>query len=377
LIIQHPFDLVLRGVPSGRPTAYAPRATADSLVAPRLDTIALPVPEVQQAAGGEPPITVAVVSWNTRDLLDRCLQSLRPDAAAGLAEVWVVDNESADGSADMVARRHPWATLVRAGSNLGFGAAINLVAGRSRGRFLAAANADVTLEPGALARLRLTAEQAPRTGMVGPRLLLLDGSAQVSIQPFPGLWTTALMALHADRFSARAARALRTPDAWEPAAAAPVPWVTGAFVLIARAAFEQAGGFDPGQWLYGEDLDLCWRIRAAGWQIVYEPAAIAHHAHSAASAQRFDDSSLLSHIDAVNYLWMLRRRGALQTRAAAALGIADAAVRVGVLGLAERREPERFAGRTRRARAALRQHLLGLRSESELERHVRRARGGD
>jgi N-acetylglucosaminyl-diphospho-decaprenol L-rhamnosyltransferase len=325
----------------------------------------------------QPPIAVAVVSWNTRDLLDRCLQSLWPDADAGRATVWVVDNNSADGSAEMVRTQHPWATLIASDANLGFGAAVNLVAERTRGPWLVAANADVTLEPDALQRLRMTAEALPQIGMVGPRLLLLDGSTQVSVRPFPGMRMALLLALHADRFSARAARALRAPAAWEPPATAPVPWIAGALVLMSRAAFTALGGFDPNQWLYGEDLDLCWRMRQAGWEIVYEPAARVHHAHSAASAQRFESEALDSHIDAVNYLWMLRRRGAVTTRAAATVGMLETLARIPVLEFAARRDPGRFGPRARAARAALGQHLLGLRSERELERRVTRARGTD
>ena len=289
----------------------------------------------------------------------------------------MVDNDSSDGSPDMVCSDHPWATLVTPGRNLGFGVAVNLVAERTRGSWLAAANADVALEPGALERLRQTAVARPRAGMVGPRLLLLDGSTQVSAHPFPGLRTALLLALHAGRFSARAARALSMPPKHEPAAETSVPWIPAAFVLMSRAAFEQAGGFDPGQWLYGEDLDLCWRMRRAGWEILYEPAAHVHHAHSAASVRRFDVASLDSHIDTVNYLWMLRRLGASTTRAVAVIGAVDAIIRIALLSSLARRDPQRFGPRAAHAHLALRQALLGLRSEDELERRVRRAQGAD
>ena len=235
----------------------------------------------------------------------------------------------------------------------------------------------MTLEPGALQRLRMTAEALPQIGMVGPRLLLLDGSTQVSVRPFPGMRMALLLALHADRFSARAARALRTPAAWEPPATAPVPWIAGALVLMSREAFTAAGGFDPDQWLYGEDLDLCWRMRQAGWEIVYEPAARVHHAHSAASAQRFES-----------------RRSTATSMPSTTCGCCAAAARSrperrrlsgcwtrwrgsrcwssprGVTRAGSGRGPEERGRRSR-------QHLLGLRSERELERRVTRARGTD
>ena len=98
-------------------------------------------------------MVVAVVSWNTRELLDRCLLALRPEADAGRAEVWVVDNGSQDGSPALVRERHAWARLVEPGENLGYGRAVNLLAERTSSPWIAASNADVALRPGALARL--------------------------------------------------------------------------------------------------------------------------------------------------------------------------------------------------------------------------------
>src|ERR671925_1995732 len=100
-----------------------------------------------------PMVTVAVVSWNTRDLLDRCLRSLEPEVARGMAEVWVVDNASMDGSAEMVRDRFDWVRLVASEENLGFGRAVNVVARRTATEWLAPANADVALRPGALEAL--------------------------------------------------------------------------------------------------------------------------------------------------------------------------------------------------------------------------------
>src|ERR1044071_9247977 len=97
-----------------------------------------------------PQVTIAIVSWNTRDLLERCLNSLAADAERGLADVWVVDNASEDGSADLVAERFGWVKLIASKENLGFGRAINLVAEQTRSEWVATANADIALRPGAL-----------------------------------------------------------------------------------------------------------------------------------------------------------------------------------------------------------------------------------
>ena len=125
-------------------------------------------------------MTVAVVSWDTRELLLRCLRSLEPEVTADRAEVWVVDTASRDGSADAAREAAPWANVLEPGENLGFGRAINLVASRTKGEWIATANADVALEPGALEAL-IAAGRDPRVGCLAPRLLLPDGSTQHSV----------------------------------------------------------------------------------------------------------------------------------------------------------------------------------------------------
>src|SRR3981189_625861 len=116
------------------------------------------------AVQGEPLVTVAVVSWNTHELLTRCLDSLQAEAASGRADVWVVDNASADGSAALVRERFPWASLLALDENVGFGAAVNMVGARTYAPWLAIANADVALEPAALDGLLAAGEGDPAAG---------------------------------------------------------------------------------------------------------------------------------------------------------------------------------------------------------------------
>src|SRR5947208_10442331 len=99
------------------------------------------------AAVPAPEVTIAIVSWNTRDLLARCLDSLAPEVDRGRAEVWVVDNASTDGSADLVRERFDWAHLVASAENLGFGSAANLVARQTSSAWIATGNADIALRP--------------------------------------------------------------------------------------------------------------------------------------------------------------------------------------------------------------------------------------
>jgi N-acetylglucosaminyl-diphospho-decaprenol L-rhamnosyltransferase len=219
------------------------------------------------AGDGNPQVTVAVVSWNTRDLLETCLHSIAPEVDARRAEVWVVDNSSSDGSPEMVETQFPWARLVRSGANLGFGRAVNLVARSTTAPWIAPSNADIELTPGALETLLAAGEEHPGAGCLAPRLILPDGSTQASVQRFPSVWLTLGRTIRLQRLSSRLGRRLSDSSYWDPERPDVVEWATGAFLLVRRSAWRMVGGFDDSQWMYAEDLDLCWRARKRGWKI--------------------------------------------------------------------------------------------------------------
>lgn len=270
-------------------------------------------------------ITVAVVSWNTREVLERCLRSLESDVESGLASVWVVDNGSTDGSPDLVREQFGWATLEEPGENLGYGPAVNLVAERTDTPWLVASNADVELEPGALARLLATARESG-AGAVAPRLILPDGSTQHSVYGFANF--PSLLAFNSGlyRLVPGLGDRLLIEGRWDPTRPRAVPWALGAFLLLRREAFDAAGRFDPDQWLYAEDVDLGWRLEQAGWQTIYEPASRVHHASGAAARQAFGEQPYERWM-AATYDWIERRRGRPRRIATAAINLAGALVR--------------------------------------------------
>ena len=304
------------------------------------------------------PVTVAVVSWNTRELLLRCLQSLAADVEQRRAQVWVVDNGSSDGSVQAVREQAPWAEVVQAGENLGFGRAVNLVARRTESEWLACANADVALEPGALETL-LSAARDARTGCVAPRLLLADGSTQHSVYPLPTLAFTIAFNFGLPRVVPTLGDHLCLEGYWEPDRGRPVPWAIGAFLLLRRSAFTSVGEFDERQWMYGEDLDLGWRLHDAGWTTRYEPRARVLHAAGAATEIAFADDGVERYMRAT-YAVLRRRRGPSLTRLTAAINVVGAAVRIAwmaPLALAARRWRAPLAA----ARMWFAVHLAGLR----------------
>ena len=314
---------------------------------------------VAQSPPGQPPVTVAVVSWNTRDLLAQCLRSLEPEVHARRASVWVVDNGSTDGSAELVKREAPWATLLESGQNLGFGPAVDLVAAQTDSPWLAPANADVALTPGALATL-LAAAREPRVAVLAPRLVLPDGRTQHSVYPFPTIPFTLAFNLGLQRLSRRLGDRFCLEGYWDATRPRTVDWAIGAFLLVRRPAFQQVGGFDAQQWMYAEDLDLGWRLARAGYVTRYEPAAAVLHHDGAATSAAFGDQRV-ARFTAATYQVLARRRGAVRARTTAAVSCLGAAARLAWMAPLARR-----GGRWRRERDLnrmwLRAHMQGLRA---------------
>lgn len=314
------------------------------------------------------PVALAVVSWNTRDLLAACLDSLRPEVDTGRADVWVVDNASGDGSPELVETRYPWAKLIASKENLGFGPAVNEVARRTGSDWIAPANADIRLDPGALECLLSAGVADPGAGAIAPRLVSRDGSTQHSVFPFPTVRFTLLYNLGVHRLSPRLADRWCLVGHWDPDRKRRVPWAVGALLLVRRAAWDQVGGFDEEQWMYAEDLDLGWRLRQAGWHTRFEPRAVVHHEGAAATSQVWgDDRALRWHVS--TYAWLLRRRGSLVARTNALLNVGGAAARTALLTPGALIWPKRWGAARRAAVGTARAHRSGLASRSVLEQH--------
>ena len=302
-------------------------------------------------------VAIAVVSWNTRELLDACLASMRADAQSGLAEVWVVDNGSTDGSQEMVRERHPWVRLLIPERNLGYGPAVNRVAAATETPWVVASNSDVELEPGALESLVATGQSDSRIGVMSPRLILDDGSTQPAVQPFPTVGRAVLRNLWGYKLSRRVGERLCLAGYWDPAKPATVDWVTGAFLLIRRDAYDEIGGFDEAQWMYAEDLDICWRAQAAGWTVRYAPEARVHHALSVSAAKAFGDvDQRARRMIRQDYAWLARRQGAATAWAVGTAEVASLALRRAILRMGGTAKAEQ----ARQAQRRLTLHRVGI-----------------
>jgi GT2 family glycosyltransferase len=319
---------------------------------------------------GQAPIVVAVVSWNTRALLHRCLESLRDAADAGTAEVWVVDNASADGSDALVRERHPWARLVAVEQNIGYGRAVNLVAGQTSSPWFVFANADVAVQPGALERLVAAGESDPGAGIIAPRLVLPGGETQHLAWAFPTVMNALAQNLGPRLLPGRIADELALLGAWNPDRARRIPWAVGACLLVRRSAWEQIGGFDPALWMSAEDLDLGWRMRVAGWATRYEPTAVVLHDESSATRTVWGDE-LRIHWQRCAYAWMVRRMGRIETVAVGLVNLIGSAARLALWTLLGSRDD----ARVRWLRRWTLVHLYAFAPQRILERYRLGPRG--
>jgi hypothetical protein len=233
-------------------------------------------------APGTADVSILVASFNTRELLARCLESALEAAQECGVEIVVVDNGSTDGSPAMVRERFPTVRVVENGANLGFAAATNRGIRSSSGRYVLLMNSDAALTPGALERLVALADATPRAAIVGARLVHPDGSFQASHAPFPTLLAEALILTGLGRLLRGPWYPSRGPE--ENGAPRPVDYVAGACLLARRAAIDAVGMLDEGYFMYAEEVDWCYAMKRAGWQVWYEPRASATH-HAGASSR--------------------------------------------------------------------------------------------
>jgi GT2 family glycosyltransferase len=249
-------------------------------------------PDVRQHGDRSPSeLSVIIVSWNTKRLLRSCLASIYRHQPPFPIQVIVVDNASGDGSGEMAQAEFPSLLLLRNQANLGFAAAHNQGAKGADAPLLLFLNSDTEVHPGTLAGAVAFMKRHPEAGLMGCRTLNNDGSLQASAFAFPGKFRIFAYVsglnrfFKLSRFTSHAV--LSTPD-----------YVQGSFLIARREAHEKSGGFDDSFFLYAEEVDLCLRMKAAGFAVYYYPGVtITHHGggsggNSLAAIGHFMDSSI-------------------------------------------------------------------------------------
>lgn len=224
-------------------------------------------------------LSVTICSWNTLQDTRDCLASLERERDGDLFEVIVVDNNSEDGSAEMVEAEFPWVRLFKMSRNLGFTGGQNLAISERKGFHAFLLNSDTVVFPGAIASLNQYLEAHTEVGIVGPKLLNPDGSLQMSCRRFPNpvaalFRNTPLGKLFPNN---RFTREYLMTD-WDHTKSREVDWVSGAALLARGELIERIGLLDPEYFMYCEDVDWCWRAWKADFKVAYFPESVITHA---------------------------------------------------------------------------------------------------
>lgn len=232
------------------------------------------------AEGAAPDVSIIVTNYNTRDLLRACFASMEGRLGRPWLEVILVDNASADGSAEMTREEFPDVRVFVQERNEGFAHANNRGIRASRGRHVLILNSDTEIVDDALERMRDHMEAHPDIGALGARLLNTDGTVQLSCRSFPSYRTVlfhrySLMTrlFPRNRYSAEYLMTDTNHDE-----TMDVDWVSGACMMVRRETMDAVGLLDEGFFMYAEDVDWCYRMKQAGWRVCYLPQAeVRHH----------------------------------------------------------------------------------------------------
>lgn len=278
-------------------------------------------------------LSILIVNWNSKSFLRRCLETVQLACGKEVPQVIVVDGGSFDGCGEMLAAEFPEVEFVQSPDNVGFGRSNNLGFSRVKGSVLLLLNPDTELKPGAVASLMEQLTILPNAGMIGPRLLNTDGSLQTScVKALP----TPLSQMLDSEFLRRLFPASRLWGTWEafrserPVA---VEAVSGACMLLRAEVFRRIGGFSPEFFMYGEDMDLCAKVRALGLTVYHHPRAeVVHHGSGSSQTQINQFSTVMVRVAGVIY--MRRNHGPFTALLYRILQGVSAAARIGAVLLA-------------------------------------------
>lgn len=242
-------------------------------------------------------LSVVIVNWNSKEYVRRCIASILANTFGVKYEIVVVDSASFDGCSDMLRVIYPQVRFVQSERNEGFGRANNLGVGHSSGGVLLLLNPDTEVQRDSVAQLYNSVRALPKAGVVGCRLLNSDGSLQTScVQPFPTIWNQTLNAAILQRWFPQV-RLWVSADTYKDAVSpVPVEVVSGACMMIKREIFDRVGQFSNDYFMYGEDVDLCYKSRAAAFTNYHVPGAeIVHHGGGSTQGKHVRFATVMKH----------------------------------------------------------------------------------
>lgn len=234
-----------------------------------------------------PELSIIIVNWNSSGYVSKCIQTIYEQTHGITYEVIVVDNASFDGCGERLALEYPKVIFIQSQSNLGFARANNLGAEHALGDILLFLNPDTEVRDCAVEHLYTQIQTLPNCGVVGCRLLNKDGFLQTScVQAFPTILNQFLDSEALRRWFPQSRLWGNAMIFERPGIPAEVDTVSGACLMIKRAVFERVGMFSTEYFMYSEDIDLCFKVREAGWKSFYVPTAVVTHYGGASSSQK-------------------------------------------------------------------------------------------
>lgn len=223
-------------------------------------------------------LSIVIICWNDLRVIGNCLRSIYSGIQSNEFEVLVSDNGSSDGSVDFIRKSYPKVCILQNSANLGFAKGNNAGIRESQGQYILILNPDTIVHEGSLEKLVEFADRHPEAGAFGCRVLNPDGSYQVSARLFPTIWRSWLAALYLRRLaSVSNIFAMDVYPGWRGDSERPVDWQSGCCVMFRGNLLKQLGNFDEQFFYHFEEVDLCRRVRSAGYSILFTPEATITH----------------------------------------------------------------------------------------------------
>lgn len=234
-------------------------------------------------------ISIIIVNWNTRESSTDCIKSIYASPPEGEFDIWVVDNYSSDDSVAVIRRNYPDVKIIENDENVGFASANNQAFRKSQGDYVLLLNPDTVVKTNAISELINFLNNNPEAAAAGARLINTDGTLQISAFPFPTLFREFWRMFHLDSIVSLSNYQMNN---WNQAQAREVDTLLGACMLIRRESIDQSGLFDEEFFIYSEEVDLCTRLKKAGWRLYWVPGAVVIH-YGGRSTQQVSEEMFL------------------------------------------------------------------------------------
>lgn len=231
-----------------------------------------------------PDLSIIIVSWNAKQYLHRCLDSLAGKTSGYSREIIVVDNASDDDSVEFVEKDFPDVKLLKNKTNLGFAKANNIGISQSSGRYICFVNSDIIVLNNCIENMISFMDDHLKVGLAGQRILNPDLSLQCSCRHFPSIWNNLCQTLGLNKLFPKS-EFFSEPfmKYWAHDKVRKVDVISGCFWMVRRQAIDEVGLLDEDFFIYGEDIDWCKRFHKAGWIVMFYPGAEAIHFGGASS----------------------------------------------------------------------------------------------